>query len=276
MVESIAFFIEQTSIGLYIFVGIGLVWYIRKWLMAGYAYRATNFELERDYARDQRSGALFAVVLFLEIGLIVAGVENVVVPTIREDREVVAAIQAIEADDEEDQGPIDDGVFATSTPPAEVRPPSIDASGVELGDDDQLAVFVTPTLTPTPVGTIEPNAPDVVGCDTPNATLQIPANGMRVFQVVPVRGTAYAEDFSEYKLEISGPQTLNNFLVVASDTFPAEELTTLSQFNPDPYEPGTYLFRLTVFDSAQTLVAACQVTIYLSRPIPTATPLSGS
>jgi hypothetical protein len=271
-VSSIAFLIEQTALALYIFIGVGLVMYVRQWLLAGYELRATMFELERDYAREKRVGAMFAIVLLVEAGLIVAGVQQVVAPTIREDREVQEAILAANMPAEDDS---DDGVFATSTPPAVAQGPEFDTSDIELGVDDQAAVFVTPTLTPTPVGTIEPNPPPVNGCDQPYATLQIPANGMRVFQPIRVAGVAYFDDFSEYKIEIAGPTTQGQFWTVDTKPLPSANLATLSQFDPDGYEPGEYQFRLMVFDTTATLVASCEVTIYIDRPQPTPTPLSG-
>ncbi len=270
--STIAFLVEQTAFALYIFIAIGVIWHFRKWVISGYELRATTFELERSYARERRANAFFALLLFAEFGLVIAGVQNVVAPTIREDRAVVEAMNAADESDM-NQEAVADGVFATSTPPAVVQPPNIDASGVDLGDDPQQQIFIRPTETFTPVGTIEPNAPEVLGCSNENATLQIPANGMRVFQTIPVRGTAFWPEFSEFKLEIAGPQTLGQFTPWYVDPVPAEDLSTLTQFNPDGYEPGTYQFRLTVFDSTAMLVASCQVTIYISEPIPTATPL---
>lgn len=241
--------------------------------MAGYAYRSTTFELERDFARQQRSGAFFMTVLLIEVGLVVAGVQTVVAPTVREDRAVVDAI-AIGSVVEEERST--DGVFATATSPAVLSQPEFDTSGIELGVDDDAVIFVTPTLTPTPVGTIQSNPPDVIGCDTAYASLQIPANGMRVFQPIRVAGTAWWEEFSQFKLEISGPETLGQYWVLDNVPFAAEgQFETLSQFDPDAYEPGTYRFRLAVFDTTDTLVASCEVTIFISRPEPTPTPLGG-
>lgn len=268
--SAIAFLVEQTAPALYIFIGLGVLIYLRRWLIAHREYRATTFELERDYAREQRSGALFALVILMEIGVGVVGMQQVVAPTVREDMRVAAAVAQAEVPQEEQSG----GTFATSTPPAELEPPSIDSSGVELGESDDMDVFVTPTLTPTPVGTIEPNAPEPVGCNTDNAFLRKPVSGMRVLGIIDVLGTAYWEDFSSYKLEISGPETLNQFVVFDTSVMPVEEDGVLSQFDPDPYEPGTYDFRLTVFDTSATMVASCQVTIYIARPEPTATPLA--
>jgi len=54
---------------------------------------------------------------------------------------------------------------------------------------------------------------------------------------------------------------------------PMTEMGELGQFVPSFYEPGTYQFRLIVFDTTNAARASCTVTIYISEPIPTATPL---
>jgi hypothetical protein len=97
---------------------------------------------------------------------------------------------------------------------------------------------------------------------------------MRVFQPIVVMGTAYFDNFSQYTLEIA--REGDQFARADTIFVPVNELGTLSQFNPAPYEPGTYQFRLMVFDTTDTLRASCQVTIYISEPIPTATPIGGS
>ncbi len=264
---TLVFLIEQTAIGWYIGLAVGIVWYSRRWLNAGYAYRATVFELERDIARNERGAALAAMVLCVEAALIVAGMQRVVAPTIRIDQEqrgdVIEVARA------------DDGDFATPTrlvPSGGLPVEIVEASGnINLGGDDAPVIFATAILTPTPVGTIEPNAPDPVGCTTENAMLQIPANGMRVFEPIPVVGTAFIDNFSNYKIEVLKPGA--NPEVYDSGVTPVNERGTLSQFNPADYEPGTYNFQLMVFDTAQVLKASCRVSIYISEPIPTPTPL---
>jgi hypothetical protein len=114
----------------------------------------------------------------------------------------------------------------------------------------------------------------VRGCDTPNATLQVPANGMVVFEPTRIIGVASIENFSAYKFEINGPSTLGNFAPIQTYTQPVAELGELGQFVPSFYEPGEYQFRLSVFDITGAMKASCTVTIYISEPIPTATPLS--
>jgi hypothetical protein len=134
-------------------------------------------------------------------------------------------------------------------------------------------VIATPTLTPTPVGTLLPNPPPVLGCDTPGATLQVPANGMLVFEPITVIGTANAENFAFYRFELNGPQTLGSFAILRDYTQPVLETGVLGQFVPSFYQPGRYQFRVTVFDITNTLRAACTVNITISEPIPTPTPL---
>ena len=269
--SNIVFLIEQIAIGLYILIGVGILIFWSRWRAAQFDVRSTRFELERDLARFRRDNALTMMILSIEMALVVAGIQRVVAPTMRSDIELK---QLIAMNNQEDVVEVaNDGVFATPTRPAPLS--NLPIEPVELPRDDEVSVFATPTLTPTPVGTIEPNAPPVYGCNTPNAFLQIPANGMRVFQTIRIAGTAFVDNFSSYKLEISGPTTLNSFWVIGEGSSDVKELGTLSQFNPDPYEPGTYQFQLTVFDATLELKASCMVTIYISRPIPTPTPLGG-
>lgn len=264
----IVFLIEQTAIGLYILLGVAIFWYFRQWMLARFDYRASPFELERDLARRRRGSAFTAMILLAELFLAVIGVQQVVAPTLREDLDAQEEVT-------EDVS-VDDGVFVTPTRPAPSGelPPVVDASGIDLGGQEAVAVFATPTLTPTPVGTILPNAPPVVGCQDAHASLQIPANGMRVFQPIRVAGTAYIENFAQYTIEIA--REGGQFARAHTEVVPINELGTLAQFNPGPYDPGTYQFRLMVFDTTDTLRASCQVTIYISDPIPTATPIGES
>jgi hypothetical protein len=265
-VNAVVSLIEQVAPGLYILLGVGLLWSFRRWVIAGRAFRATTFELERDLARGKRSSAFMTMVLLAELVVVVFGVQQVVAPTLREAN--AASGQAVAALVAED-----DGVFVTPTrpPPAEELP--FDASGIDLDRDDSVQIRLTPEPTPTPVGTIVPNAPDPVQCLTDNATLQIPGNGMIVHEQVPVVGTAFIDNFATYKLEIRNVDEGGQFAVFDEGSAPRTEPAPLSQLNPVSYSPGTYEFRLMVYDTSAELQASCQITIYISEPIPTPTPI---
>lgn len=260
---TLVFFVEQIAIGLYILIALGLLLAWRRLLQARRAYRATQFELERDIARDQRSNAITTFVLLVELALVIVGIQQVVAPTIRASANIEQSIEGV----------AQDGVFNTPTP-FRADNVQIDPSGVNLTPDDPSArVLATPTLTPTPVGTIVPNAPPVLGCDTPGATLQIPANGMVVFETIRVVGTADMPDFAFYRFELKGPPTFGSFAPLETYTQPVPETGELGQFVPAFYPPGEYQFRVTVFDITNTLGPSCMVNIYIREPIPTPTPI---
>ncbi|NDJ61155.1 MAG: hypothetical protein GYB67_08520 [Chloroflexi bacterium] len=264
MLNGVVFWVEQTAVGLYILLGIGI---LRTVLWLGRArsnYRATYFELERDIAGYSRANAWTALILLVELLLVVIGVQQVVAPTLRAALDDQVRVFEV---------PLDDGEFRTLTPAAvgAFRP---DASGVILqATDPANQVIATPTRTPTPVGTIIPNPPPAVGCDTANAFLEVPANGMIMDGPRTIRGTAYTENFSFYRFELSGPSTGNNFAPIYQNTRPIEAVGPLGQFAPAGYEEGDHQFRLVVFDLNGDVRAACTVNIVISAPIPTPTPL---
>ncbi len=261
---AIVFLIEQVAVGLYILAGVGILVSWRRYAQAQGELRATHFELERDIYRYKRANALTALVILAEFALAVLGIQRVVAPTMRKTMDTGGITN-----------PITDLPFVTPTPAQVVfggRSP-IDVSNVQIGEDEVVQVVATPTLTPTPVGTLLPNPPAIVGCDTPNATLQVPANGMLIFEPVNVIGTAYIDNFAFYNFEINGPGTFGNYSVIRSYDRPVAETGALGQFVPSFYEPGQYQFRVTVFDSTNVMKAACMVNITISEPIPTPTPL---
>jgi Flp pilus assembly protein CpaB len=141
------------------------------------------------------------------------------------------------------------------------------------GSQGGLAVGLQTTLSPTPVGTVLPNPAPVMGCDTPNATLVVPINGMVVFEPINVIGTAFTDNFGFYRFELNGPSTSGNFAMIRDYNQPIETIGELGQFVPSFYEPGDYEFRLVVFATDNSLRAACTINITISEPIPTPTPI---
>lgn len=266
---SLIFLIDQLAVGLYAVLGGLLLLQGWRFLNARSEYRATYYELERDLARQRQTASLTSIIVLVELGVLVAGVQASAAPYLQQNILLEERISEV-------QQPAEEPLFVTDTPPAVV------ASGLELEpadlpfDGGEVGFVSTPTLTPTPVGTIVPNPPPAEGCNDERATLQIPANGMRVFQPTTVRGTAYTDQFSAAKIEIRGPSTNNIYSVIHTTDQVARSTVELSQFIPSDYIPGLYQFRVTVFDITNTLVASCMVNIYISdppiSPTPSATP----
>ena len=261
MITLIAF-IDQVAIGIYFLLAAAILFALRRYVIWGEEFRASYFELERDLSRYRQQNAITAAVLLLELGIIVAGVQFMVVPALQRERELEDLVR---------DARLDDGIFVTPAPATPASGFAIDPVALPRADDFAGLIQPTPAPTPTAVGTLIPADP-VVGCDKPEAQLRIPANGMRVFQPIPVVGTVFADQFAFASIEINGPSTFGNFQVIEDQITEVREPAEFSQFVPAGYAAGEYQFRLMVFDITQTLQASCQVRIYISQPLPTLTP----
>jgi len=255
--------IDQVAIGIYFLIAAGILFALRRYVIHGEEYRSTYFELERDLSRYRRTNAVTAMIFLLELAVIVAGVQAVVVPELLQDRQIQALVAGARSDD---------GDFQTPVPAPPASDLGIDPVALPRSAGAANQIQATPVPTPTPVGTIIPSDPPQ-GCDKPEAQLLIPGNGMRVFQPIPVTGTVYTDQFSYASIEINGPSTLGSFQVIDEQHVEVRELTEFGQFVPAPYEAGEYQFRLMVFDITNTLKASCLVHIYISEPLPTLTPV---
>ena len=254
--------IDQVAVGIYFLIAAGILFSLRRYIIFGEEYRSSYFELERDLARYRRLNAVTAIIFLIEIAIIVAGIQVVVVPELWRDRQIAGLVARTQPDD---------GEFATPAPAPPAENLGIEPVPLPRSAGASVQIQATPRPSPTAVGTIIPSDP-AEGCDTPEAQLLIPGNGMRVFQPIPVVGTAYTDQFSFATIEINGPSTFGNFQVITT-VREIRETTEISQFVPALYENGEYQLRLMVYDIANELKASCLVHIYISEPLPTLTPV---
>lgn len=259
----LVFFIEQIAVALYIFIGVGIILQWRSWSQSKWSYRSTQFELERDIARYRSANAATVFVVLIEAMLIVFGVQQIVAPTLRRMETGISVREQL----------ITDIDFFTPTPGLRATVPFNSEGIIFEAVNPANEILFTATPRPTAVGTIVPNMPGAIGCDG-TATLTIPANGMKIFQITEVIGTAYTDNFAQYKLEIKGPGTNDAYLSLEGNTSPVTSEASLGQFNPSPYEPGEYEFRVVVFDTTTDMRASCTVHIVIEEPLPTRTPLA--
>jgi hypothetical protein len=242
-------FIERIAPGLYILLGLGAVIFFVRWRKARQVYLDANFELVRDLAGQQQNRMFIRWFGLFALAIAVLFIQQFLAPYLVLNQQIIPTPTLFEP------------TFITTTPQ-----PAGDVDIEDLVSGNSSAPEATPTPAFTPVGTIIPDAPPPQGCDSPRASLQIPANGMRVFETIQVTGTANAEDFASYKLELSGPGTSNSFAVISQSTTPVPDPGILGQIVPMAFETGDYQFRLTVFDTSNTMVAACLVNISISTP----------
>lgn len=129
----------------------------------------------------------------------------------------------------------------------------------------------TPFPTPTPLVIRATFAPGVTppplvvdssGCNNPNATLTQPQPHQVVSGSFEVQGTANIPNFAFYKFEISGAPTNGAWVPLNVGNLPVIN-GLLGSFDSSPYEPGEYVFRLVVVDSAGNSPPPCALVVTL-------------
>ncbi|MCY3779494.1 MAG: hypothetical protein OXG78_04215 [Chloroflexi bacterium] len=255
--------IDQIAIGIYFLIAAGILFALRLYLIHGDEYRSSYFELERDLARYRRTNAITLIIFLVELAIIIVGIQLVIVPELLDERRLQELLAEARAED---------GIFETPIPARPADDLGIDPVALPRSVDNTGQVLATPLPTPTAVGTIIPADPPI-GCESSEAQLMIPGNGMRVFQPVPVVGTLFTDQFSYASVEINGPSTRGNFQLIDDQLTEVRETAEFSLFVPAGYEPGEYQLRLMVYDITNTLKASCLVHIYISDPLPTLTPV---
>jgi hypothetical protein len=255
---------------------------MRTFVISRHDLRIAEFELERELARRKEANAITRTLGFVELLLAIFAIANVVAPSLQAeplnpDNPALGGIVQPTFAPFHTSTPGGNGIEASGTPGiagADVIGNLLASASAQsfVGSSGQNQILSTPTLAPSAVGTINPDAPKALGCDTPGATLQVPANGQTIYDALTVRGTANVQNFSLYKFELSGPSTGNAFTPFGGDkTSPVPQLGTLGQLNLNAFQPGSYKFRLAVFDTTNTLKASCTVNVELKARPATAT-----
>jgi hypothetical protein len=270
----IVYLIEQIAPGAYVICAVGVLWFLRKYLVARSRLALAEFELERELEEQSRATAITWTLLFAEAGLAVFAIAAVIAPTLRAD--LLAAGNPNAALPGAGAIPTR---FATSTPGGD----GLGAEAVFLTVTAQAAagdgggiLLLTAVASPTPVGTIVPGYPTPADCAGPQASLEIPANGQVIFDSLTVVGTANIPNFAFYKLELRGPSTGGEFSpILGEKTSPVIEKGVLGQLPLSPFAPGDYTFRLAVFDNTGMLRASCTVWVNIRERPPTPTPPGG-
>lgn len=255
---SLVSLIENIAPGMYIICMGGILWMAYRLIHARRDLAMAQFKLEREQALVRQASAITIGGLLLETLIGVWAIANLMAPTLRDIQVGNDPIQA--------QAP---ERFVTSTPAANA-PLSLDAG--PAGDEGP-ELFATPVPTQTPVGTIIPDAPEVVGCPRDSAWLLIPGNGQRIFETTTVQGTAQVANFAFFRFEIRPTGAGEQLRVLSSDTTEPVVNGPLGVIEPRLIGNGEYRFRLAVFDNTRTMRAVCEVTIHITEPPPTATPI---
>lgn len=248
--------IENLATGLYVISGFLLVWNLRiLWLARGELQYA-QFGLEKELAERRGGKALTMVILMVEAIGAVWAISNISSPAWSEGLPYPTPTAMI--------------TFATGAPPG-----SGVGSGINIQNTGPTDIAIPATFAPpsTPQGTIGPRD-SRSGCDPSHAWIEYPANGMYIFQTEDIVGTASIDNFSKYRFEIRSIDS-DQFSVLPDDHSTPVLNGKLGNFVPFYLLPGEYRFRLVVFNTNSEVAARCEITVWVTDPVPTATPIGG-
>jgi hypothetical protein len=134
--------------------------------------------------------------------------------------------------------------------------PNLAAAQATPGPEQQ----PTAIPSPTPIQSAQPLVVDSSGCANPNATLVKPEPNERISNAYEVIGTADILNFAFYKIEISGLATSGAWVTLGVGNQPVRN-DILARFDPNPYEPGEYAFRLVVTDNTGGALPPCVIVV---------------
>ena len=242
--ERVAQLVADYQWWIYGVLGLVLIFFLRRAMMARREIARSTFKLEREQAQSRynRSVTVSAVILLAAIAAFV--VSNPLLPTPRVTPEPTPTVTT---------GPL---AKATLTPTP--LPPTI-----------------TPTPKPSPTPLVRPtivsptpeimatNTPEVrpPSCPNPNARITSPGINQIVKGNVAIHGTASGDNFQYYKIEVGQGRDPNAWTVVGDLHYTHVDRGQLETFSNKTYGAGTYTLRLVVVDKTGNYPEPCRVTV---------------
>jgi hypothetical protein len=231
-------------------LGLILLFYIRRALVARREGAQSIFKLEQEQARVRygRSAAIAAIVLLLMATVFV--LSNPVLPGPSPTPEPTATQTA---------GPLLASTL-TPTPPPPTMTPTVSATQAPPTRP------VRPTATPEVGATVTPVVRPAA-CPNPNVRITSPGANQTVQATTPIRGTANIDGFQYYKVEVgpgANPKD-QEWTVVGQLHQSPVSAGVLETFNSGAYPPGIYTLRLVVVDQTGNYPEPCRVTITVQR-----------
>ena len=234
---------------IYGFLGLVLVFYLRRALLARRETARSIFKLEQEQARGRytRSLAVSAFVLLLAVATF--ALSNPLVPGTADEPTPSPTVTT---------GPL---VAPTLTPT--LLPPT------RTPTPPPTAVPPTARVRPTATaGVVATSAPAVVApaCPNPHARITSPGVNQVLSGSVSIRGTADIDRFDYYKIEIApGANPADGTWSIVGDQHRTKvSAGVLATFNTGSRAPGTYSLRLVVVDETGNYPEPCRVTVIIN------------
>lgn len=231
-------------------LGLILLFYLRRAILARRDGARSIFKLEQEQARTRysRSVIVSAVILLLMVAVFFVSNPLQASPS-----------PTPEPTPTETTGPLAESTLTPTPPPATITPT---ATATRERPTPQTRPTLTPEVEATATPVVRPPA-----CPNPNVRITSPGANQVVQGNVPIRGTANLSNFQYYKIEVgpgSNPKD-HEWTVVGQLHQSPVAGGVLETFNSGAYPPGTYTLRLVVVDQTGNYPQPCQVTVTVQR-----------
>jgi hypothetical protein len=246
--EQVLRFIADYQWWIYAVLGIVLLFYLRRAIVARQQGVRSIFKLEQEQMRLRysRSVMVSALVLLLMVTVFMLGNPLRLAPAATP--EPTAATTS---------GPLPVATLTPTSPPPTI---TATATATRVPPTSPVRPTATAQAVNTPVPQVRPAA-----CPEPNRRITSPGINQVVQGNLPVRGTADDPNFDYYKIEVGSGANPQQWTVVGQLHQAPVHDGVLEMFNADAYPPGVYTLRLVVVDNTGNFPEPCQVTLTVQR-----------
>jgi len=234
MEEALGFF-RAFETWIYLLLGLGGLYYIRRFVQAWQELRSATFGLERESAQVRLNQATSILVLLLTMVVTEFILVSFIAPAL--------------------PGPI-----GLPTPTLNLRATPLVTLAAEGSTTGETQTTETPGVIQTVVGS---------GCEAGKIEIIIPENGEEISGVVPVVGSANIPDFGFYKFEIKRPEE-PTWLTIQAGNAPVAG-SKLGDWDTSRLSPGDYQLALIVVDNQARPSTPCIIQVRVALP-PALTP----
>jgi len=248
--ERVLEFLTDYQWWIYGVLGLILLFYLRRALLARREGARSIFKLEQEQARTRYTRSVVTSALVLVIMAAVFFVSNPVAPVLDPTPEPTPTLTT---------GPLAEATLTATPPPATMTPT---ATATRPRPTPPTRPTDTPAVAVTNTPVVRPPA-----CPNPNVRITSPGANQVIQGNFAVRGTANHANFQYYKIEV-GPGANpgdQQWTVVGQLHNSPVNGGVLATFNSAAYPPGTYTLRLVVVDQTGNFPEPCRVTINVQR-----------
>lgn len=232
MGEALRFF-RTYELWIYLFLGLGGLIYIRRFLLAWQELRGAGFGLERENAQSRLNQAAGVLVLLFAMAITEFVLVSFIAPTVP-------------------------GAMPLLTPTLNLLATPTTTLPAVITSEGELVP--SQTAAATSIG----GTPGLSGCLPGEIFITSPENGSEIGGIVTITGTVNIPNFGFYKLEMKRPEEVNWLTILAGNEIRQE--AALGSWNTSLLTAGDHQLSLVVTDNQGQSLPPCIVQVRVTTP----------